>query len=51
VLVLLREYLRGFPGLSELIYGVALLVVVLFFSKGIYGAIASRWRTVREGAL
>jgi branched-chain amino acid transport system permease protein len=51
VLVLLREYLRGFPGLSELIYGVALLAVVLFFAKGIYGAVASRWRTVREGAL
>lgn len=51
VLVLLREYLRGFPGLSELIYGVVLLVAVLFFSKGIYGAISKRWRSLREEVL
>lgn len=51
VLVLLREYLRGFPGLSELIYGVVLLVAVLFFSKGIYGAMSKRWRSLREEVL
>ncbi len=51
VLVLLREYLRGFPGLSELIYGAVLLLTVLFFSKGIYGAISKRWRSLREEVL
>lgn len=51
VLVLLREYLRGFPGLSEIIYGAVLLIAVLFFSKGIYGAISKRWRSLREEVL
>lgn len=51
VLVMLREYLRGFPGLSELIYGVVLLGAVLFFSKGIYGALSARWRSMREEVL
>ena len=50
-LVLLREYLRGFPGLSELIYGVLLLLVVLFFSEGVYGALRSRFPSLREGVL
>ena len=51
LLVLLREYLRGFPGMSEIIYGVVLLLAVLFFSKGIYGAITARIRALREQVL
>jgi branched-chain amino acid transport system permease protein len=51
LLVLLREYLRGFPGMSEIIYGVVLLLAVLFFSKGIYGAISARIRALREQVL
>lgn len=50
-LVGVREYLRGFPGLSELIYGVVLLGVVLFFSQGIYGAIRNKVRALREGVV
>lgn len=50
-LVLVREYLRGFPGLSELIYGTVLLVVVLFFSQGIYGALRAKLRKLREGVI
>ncbi|MPZ52962.1 MAG: hypothetical protein GEU79_09565 [Acidimicrobiia bacterium] len=50
-LVGVREYLRGFPGLSELIYGVVLLAVVLFFSQGIYGAVRRKLRSLREGVV
>jgi branched-chain amino acid transport system permease protein len=50
-MVLLREYLRAFPGTSEIIYGVILLVAVLVFSKGLYGTLSRRYRFFREGVV
>lgn len=47
-LVFVREYLRSFPGASEMIFGAILLLTVLFLPAGLYGAIASRFRGLRE---
>lgn len=51
LLVILREYLRAFPGASEMIYGTVLLLAVLVFSRGLYGAVTSRVRSLREQVL
>lgn len=48
VLVFVREYLRSFPGASEVIFGAVLLLTVLFLPAGLYGALASRFRRLRE---
>ncbi len=48
LLVLAREYLRTFPGLSELVFGGILLASALFLPLGIYGTLADRLRTLRE---
>jgi branched-chain amino acid transport system permease protein len=50
-LVVVREYLRGFVGFSEIFFGGSLLIAVLFFRSGIYGTIANRWRRLREDYL
>lgn len=47
-LVFVREYLRSFPGASEFIFGGVLLVTVLFVPTGLYGALADRFRQLRE---
>jgi branched-chain amino acid transport system permease protein len=47
-LVFVREYLRTFPGASELIFGGVLLLTVLFLPTGLYGALAGRFRRLRE---
>lgn len=48
LLVVAREFLRGFVGLSEITFGLVLLLSVLFLRRGIYGTIADRWRSLRE---
>ena len=48
ILVITREYLRGFIGLSELLFGLMLLVIVLFFQRGIYGTLAAKFSRLRE---
>ena len=48
LLVVARELLRGFVGLSEITFGVVLLLSVLFMRRGIYGTLAERWRALRE---
>ena len=50
-LTVLREYVRGFAGASEVIFGVILLLVVLFLPRGIYGELAARFRSLRESVL
>jgi branched-chain amino acid transport system permease protein len=47
-LVFVREYLRSFPGASEIIFGAVLLLTVLFLPTGLYGALAARVRRLRE---
>jgi branched-chain amino acid transport system permease protein len=49
LLVLAREYLRGFVGVSEILFGLLLLVSVLVLQKGIYGTLADRFKRLREG--
>lgn len=51
ILVVGRQYLGSFAGLSELLFGCTLLIVVLFMRKGIYGSLARRFRWLREGVL
>jgi branched-chain amino acid transport system permease protein len=51
ILVLAREYLRTFPGISELLFGLVLLATVLFLPRGIYGTPAARFRWLREGVV
>lgn len=48
LLVVGREMLRGFVGLSEISFGLLLLLSVLFMRRGIYGTLADRWRALRE---
>ena len=50
VLVVTREYMRGYIGLSELLFGVMLLLIVLFFQSGIYGSLAAKFPRLREPA-
>lgn len=47
VLAVAREYLRGFVGISEILFGGALLLAVLFVRGGLYG-LASRLLNIRE---
>lgn len=47
---LLQQYLRSYVGIFEVIFGVALLATVLFFPRGVYGQIAARFRSFREGS-
>lgn len=49
LLVIAREYLRTFPGLSEVLFGGILLAVALFLPAGLYGTVAARFRSMREG--
>lgn len=48
LLVVARELLRGFVGLSEISFGLVLLLSVLFLRHGLYGSIAKRWHALRE---
>lgn len=49
VITLFPEMLRRFNSARELVYGIVLLVILLFAPRGIYGLIAvfSRWRRSR----
>lgn len=51
ILIWLNQYLASFVGLSEIIYGLGLLVCVLLFSKGIYGTLQHRFGWFREGVV
>lgn len=52
VITLFPELLRRFHGARELLYGVVLLVILLFAPRGIYGlvAVVQRWRSSRSRA-
>ncbi|MGC2775615.1 MAG: branched-chain amino acid ABC transporter permease [Bradyrhizobium sp.] len=52
VITLFPELLRRFNSARELLYGVVLLVILLFAPRGIYGLIAAfeRWRRARGSA-
>ncbi len=49
LLVIVRQYLQGFVGLSEILFGLLLLVSVLALQKGIYGTLAAKYHQLREG--
>ncbi len=51
LLVMAREYLRTFPGLSEILFGGVLLAVALFVPAGLFGTVAARFRSMREGVV
>lgn len=48
LLVIVRQYLQGFVGLSEILFGLLLLVSVLALQKGIYGTLAAKYQKLRE---
>jgi len=48
--VVLPEALRAFADFEILVYGVSLVLVLLFFPGGLSGAIARLWRLVGRGA-
>jgi branched-chain amino acid transport system permease protein len=50
VITLFPEMLRRFHSARELLYGVVLLLILLFAPRGIYGLIAvfKRWRSARN---
>ncbi len=48
LLVVAREYLRSFTGLSEILFGLVLLVSILTMQSGVYGTLAARFRSLRE---
>lgn len=50
-LIVVRQYLRGYVGISEILFGVLLLVTVLALPRGIYGTLAEKYRGLREGFL
>ena len=47
-LVVMREYFRGVPGASEVLFGALLLLVALFLRRGLYGTLANWLRWLRE---
>lgn len=49
LLVMMRQYLRGYVGVSEILFGLLLLITVLALQRGVYGTLASRFRALREG--
>lgn len=49
LLVFAREYLRGFAGVSEILFGALLLLIVLFLRHGIFGTLARKFPRLREG--
>jgi branched-chain amino acid transport system permease protein len=48
---LVQHYLRGYIGIFEVVFGVALLLIVRFFPRGVYGEISARFRSFREGVV
>lgn len=48
VLTLVNEYVRNLVGLSELVFGAALLACVIFLPRGLYGEVAYRAKSWRE---
>ncbi len=51
VLGLVAEYLRlVMPHGSKIIYGIIVILIILFLPKGIYGTLESKLRTTRNGA-
>ncbi|HOS52802.1 MAG TPA: branched-chain amino acid ABC transporter permease, partial [Fervidobacterium sp.] len=51
VLGLVAEYLRlVMPHGSKIIYGIIVILIILFLPKGIYGTLESKLRTTRSGA-
>ena len=49
LLVVLRQYLRGYLGISEILFGLLLFFTVLALQKGIYGTLAAKFKGLREG--
>lgn len=45
---LVPEVLREYPEVSELVFGIAMLVVVLYFPGGIWGTLTSWWQDFRS---
>lgn len=45
---LVPEVLRDYPQVSELVFGIAMLVVVLYFPGGIWGTLKSWWARLRS---
>lgn len=46
IITLVPELLRDFPNVSELVFGLVLLAVVLFFPRGLWGIIRTVWNRV-----